>query len=142
MKLILASDHAGFALKEAIKDSLTEHELIDVGTYDDSRCDYPDFGTAAANALIEEEADFGILVCGSGIGISIAANRNPKIRCALARSEVDAELSRQHNDANMIALGERLTSKEDAILIVQRFLTTEFEGGRHADRVEKLGATS
>lgn len=142
MKLILASDHAGYKLKEHLKSFLEEHELIDVGTYDDSRCDYPDFGIKAANAFLEEKADFGILICGSGIGISIAANRNPKIRCALARCEEDAQLARQHNDANMIALGERFTSPQDAVLIVQRFLTTEFEGGRHTKRVEKLGNCS
>lgn len=139
MKLLLASDHAGFALKEKIKAYLEEHELIDIGCYSEERCDYPDFGFKAAEEYIAQEADFGILICGSGIGISIAANRNPQIRCALARSVEDAKLAREHNDANMIALGERLTSAPDAIEIIQTFLTTDFEGGRHQIRVEKLG---
>ena len=88
------------------------------------------------------EADFGILVCGSGIGISIAANRNPKVRCALCHNEETAQLARQHNDANMLAIGSRIVPKEVALEIVQAFLTSEFEGGRHAERVAKLGKIS
>ena len=139
MKLILASDHAGFALKEQIKTALTDHEIIDIGCHSAERCDYPDFGFKAAEEFISQKADFGILVCGSGIGISIAANRNPAIRCALARSTEDATLARAHNNANMLALGERLTSATDAAQIVETFLNAKFEGGRHQERVEKLG---
>lgn len=138
MKLIIASDHAGFALKQAIKQAFLEHEIIDIGCDSAERCDYPDFGFKAAEEFIAQKADYGILVCGSGIGISIAANRNPDIRCVLARAPIDAELSRQHNDANMISLGERLTEPEVAIETIKTFLSTKFEGGRHSMRVEKL----
>lgn len=151
MKIILASDHAGFELKQAIKNYLKETvipaqagilpDIIDIGCDSAERCDYPDFGYKAAEEFITQNADFGILICGSGIGISIAANRNPQIRCALCRSEEDAKLARQHNDANMIALGERITDADTAQKIISVFLSTEFEGGRHQQRVAKLGQT-
>ncbi|PIR33138.1 MAG: ribose 5-phosphate isomerase B [Alphaproteobacteria bacterium CG11_big_fil_rev_8_21_14_0_20_44_7] len=137
-KIVFGSDHAGFKLKEKLKAFLEEHEMIDVGTDSEERADYPDFGYKAAEKVANGEADCGIIICGSGIGISIAANRNPKIRCALCRTPEDATLARQHNDANMLALGERLTDLHTAIDIVNAFLTTDFEGGRHAERVDKL----
>lgn len=138
MKIVLASDHAGFELKEQLKKTLAQHEILDVGTNSLDSVDYPDFGKAAADAIASGKAERGIIVCGSGIGISIAANRNPKVRAALCVTEEMAKLSRQHNDANVLALGARLSTPEQAISIVNTFLTTGFEGGRHAKRLEKL----
>lgn len=138
-KIVIASDHAGFALKEQIRAVFEELSIQDLGCHSDARVDYPDFGKKAADAVASGEADFGILVCGSGIGISIAANRNAKVRCANVHNLETAMLARQHNDANMISIGARIVDKELAVQIVQNFLTTEFEGGRHADRVAKLG---
>ena len=138
-KIVIASDHAGFMLKEYLRAIFEEQKFIDLGCYSEDRVDYPDFGKKAAEKIANGEADFGILVCGSGIGISIAANRNPKVRCALCHNVETAELARQHNDANMLAIGSRIVTKEDALEIVQAFLTAEFEGGRHAERVAKLG---
>lgn len=139
--IIIASDHAGFELKEFLKTSLNKHTFIDLGTDSDASVDYPDFGTKAAKAVAEGKADFGIVICGSGIGISIAANRNPKIRCALCLNEEMARLARQHNDANIIALGSRFTKQIEALNLVTAFLNTPFEGGRHEKRVEKLGTS-
>lgn len=137
--IIIASDHAGFELKEFLKSSLNRHTFIDLGTDSDKSVDYPDFGKAAAKAVAEGKADFGIVICGSGIGISIAANREPKVRCALCLNENMARLARQHNDANMLALGARFTNNIEALSIVTEFLNTKFEGGRHEGRVKKLG---
>lgn len=139
-KIVLASDHAGFELKEKLKNILDGYEVIDLGTNSAASVDYPDFGKAAADAIAAGKAEAGVLICGSGIGISIAANRNPKIRCALCQTEEAAKLSRQHNNANALAIGARLVSEETAKNIVTAFLTTEFEGGRHQGRVEKLSA--
>lgn len=138
-KIVLGSDHAGFELKEKIKKHLGEvYEIIDVGTNSNDSVDYPDFGKAAAEAIASGKAELGVVVCGSGIGISIAANRNPKIRCALCTTDEMARLSRQHNNANMLALGARIVPEPINIGILEAFLATEFEGGRHAKRVEKL----
>ena len=137
-KIVIASDHAGFSLKETLKQKLGAYEFIDVGTTGTKSCDYPDFGYAAAEKVASGEARFGIVVCGSGIGISIAANRNKAVRCALCVNEAMAKLARQHNDANMLALGARLTKPEEAVKIAQTFLNTAFEGGRHQTRVDKL----
>lgn len=139
MKIVIASDHAGFELKEALKSQLAEYEVIDLGCDSTERCDYPDFGSAAAEKIAKNEADYGIIICGSGIGISIAANRIAGARAALCTTEEMAQLARQHNNANILALGARLTSPEEAAKITQAFLNTEFEGGRHTKRVEKLG---
>ena len=140
MKIVIASDHAGFELKEFIKQSFKDVQFIDVGTNSKDSCDYPDFGFAAAKKIASGEVETGIVICGSGIGISIAANREPKVRCALCVSEEMAKLARQHNDANVLALGARLVTKSEAIIIVEAFLDTPFEGGRHEKRVEKLSA--
>jgi ribose 5-phosphate isomerase B len=134
MKIIIASDHAGFELKEFLK---KHFECIDLGTNSLESVDYPDFGKKAA-AEVAKGDSVGIIICGSGIGISIAANRNPKARAALCLTAEMAKLARQHNDANILALGARLTTPEEALEIVKTFLATPFEGGRHQKRVEKL----
>lgn len=140
-KIALAADHAGIRLKAKIVEFLKNegYEVIDLGTHTEDRVDYPDYGYKLAEAVANGEAPFGIGICGSGIGISIAMNRNPKIRAALCHDVTSAKLSRQHNDANILALGERLIGPDVALECVKAFLATEFEGGRHAGRVEKLG---
>jgi len=136
----IASDHAGFILKSLLKDDLTEagHAVIDLGTNGTESVDYPDFGFAMGEAIASGDAEFGVLVCGSGIGISIAANRNPAVRAAVVSNGLTAQLSRQHNDANVICFGERLIGSEVARDAMKVFLATEFEGGRHARRVDML----
>lgn len=139
--IALASDHAGYALKALLVDELRAagHEVLDLGPANEDRVDYPDYGAALAAAIADGRASRGIAICGSGIGISMAANREPKVRCALVTSGLMAQLARQHNDANCIALGARLTGVDAARDCVKEFLETEFEGGRHAGRVAKLG---
>ena len=139
LKVAIGSDHAGYNLKEFIKDSF-KVKWIDVGTTNaKDSVDYPDFGYAVAEAVAEGDAEFGIAICGTGIGISIACNRNPEIRAALCTDSTMARLTRQHNDANVLCMGERLIGTEVALDIVKTFLETEFEGGRHQRRVDKLG---
>lgn len=141
MKISIGSDHAGFELKEQLKSLIEEmgYEVLDEGTHSTDSVDYPDFGKAVGERVANKEADYGVLVCGSGIGISIAANRINGVRCALVNETLSAKLSRTHNDANVVALGARLIGKEMAEEIVRVFLSTEFAGGRHANRVNKLG---
>lgn len=141
-KILIASDHAGFQLKQALKDSFKDGgvEWIDLGTNSEESVDYPDYGAKLAKAIADGQAPFGVVVCGSGVGISIAANRNPAVRCVLCQDETTARLSRQHNDANVIAFGGRLIGVETAKACLNVFLTTPFEGGRHAKRVEKLSS--
>ena len=137
--IILASDHAGFLLKEEIKKFFNRENIIaiDVGCHSREQVDdYPDF--AKAGKVLEDSRNVGIYVCGSGIGMSMVANRNPKIRAALCRDENMASLARRHNDANVLCLSGRYTSKRQAIKIVKVFLTTDFEGGRHARRIKKF----
>lgn len=140
MKISIGSDHAGFELKEHIKKYLEEkgHELIDEGTNSLDSVGYPDFGKAVGERVSSKDADFGVVVCGSGIGISIAANKVQGIRCARVSEPLSAKLSRKHNDANVVALGARLIGTTMAEEIVDEFLNTEFEGGRHSNRVCKL----
>lgn len=137
----LASDHAGYALKAALVDQVRAlgHDVLDLGPDGEASVDYPDYGTALADAIAAGRADTGIAICGSGIGISIAVNRNPAVRCALVTSGLMARLARQHNDANALALGSRIIGIETARDCVEAFLATPFEGGRHAARVAKLG---
>ncbi len=138
--IILASDHAGYPLKEEIKKFFNKENIIaiDVGCYSKEQLDdYPDFAKAANNKVIEDPRNVGIYICGTGIGMSIVANRNPKIRAALCRDEKFASLSRRHNDANVLCLSGRFTNARKAIKIVKVFLTTEFEGGRHSRRIKK-----
>ena len=138
--IAVASDHAGFDLKEILKRDLQEAglEVLDLGTNSTQSVDYPDFGTAMADAVASGRAAKGVVVCGTGIGISIAANRNPKVRAALVHDVTSARLSRQHNDANVVAFGQRLIGTETAREALKVFLDTRFEGGRHAGRVAKL----
>ena len=138
--IYLASDHAGCVLKGIVHAHLRArgHTLIDLGSKGDVSVDYPDFGVKLAMALHDDDQAFGIAICGSGVGISIAVNRFSWIRAALVSSPEAARLSREHNDANVLALGERLIVPDLAIACVDKFLTTEFEGGRHQRRVDKL----
>jgi ribose 5-phosphate isomerase B len=134
----IASDHAGYNLKEFIKDSF-KINWIDLGTHNDkTSVHYPDYGYAVAEAVAEGEAEYGIAVCGTGIGISMAVNRHPAIRAAVCTDATMARLTREHNNANVLCLGERLTGTEIALDIVKTFFETEYEGGRHSIRVDKL----
>ena len=138
--IAIASDHAAIALKATLVAWLRDegHDVIDLGPADGTSVDCPDYGYKLANAIAAGEAGKGIALCGSGVGISIAVNRNPACRCALVSEPVSAALSRQHNDANVVALGARLTGEDMAKACITAFLTTEFEGGRHQRRVDKL----
>lgn len=140
MKISIGADHAGYPLKEHVRKYLEEkgHEVLDMGTKTIDSVDYPDYGKAVGNSVASGETEYGVVVCGSGIGISIAANKVPGIRCALVNEPLSAELSRRHNDANVIAMGARLIGNEMAERLVDVFLSTEFEGGRHCGRVEKI----
>jgi len=138
--IAIASDHAGFDLKEILKGELAAMgcEVIDLGTDGRESVDYPDFANALASAITDGRAERGVLVCGSGIGIAIAANRHSGIRAAPCHDETSARLARQHNDANVLALGARLTGVDVAKDCLRTFMTTEFAGGRHSRRVAKL----
>ena len=140
--IALACDHGALELKEAIKAHLEQQGLSykDFGTYTKDSCDYPDFGAAAARAVASGECEKGIVCCTTGIGISIAANKIKGVRCALLHDHMSARLTRQHNDANMMALGAAVTPPMMALELVDIFLRTEFEGGRHQRRVDKLSA--
>ena len=140
MKIALAADHAGFALKTDLAEWLREsgHDLLDLGTIGPESVDYPDFGARLGRAVASGDATRGIAICGSGIGIAIAANRNPGCRCAQVNEPLSASLARTHNDANAIALGARLIGIDMAKACVTAFLSTEFEGGRHQRRVDML----
>ena len=140
MKIAIASDHAAFALKGKLADWLREvgHEVVDLGPDGTASVDYPDYGYKLGQYIAAGEAQFGIAACGSGIGISIAVNRIPAARCALVSEPLSARLARDHNDANVIALGARLIGIEMAKACVETFLATPFGGERHARRVDKL----
>src|SRR6266852_4348722 len=139
-RIAIGSDHAGFLVKETIRKYLQAagYAIDDQGTSSEDSVDYPDYGKAVGELVASKGADLGIAVCGSGIGISIAANKVPGIRAALAHDVVTARLAREHNDANVLALGGRIVSPEVAIEIVQTFLTTAYLGGRHQRRVDKI----
>lgn len=138
-KIAIAADHAGFELKEYLKEQLkSKFEIMDYGTHSLDSVDYPDFVHPAASSIENKENELGILVCGSGQGVSITANKHQQIRCALCWMPELAALARQHNDANMISLPARFIAKELALEIVDKFLTTDFEGGRHQNRVNKI----
>lgn len=141
-KIAIASDHAGFAMKEALKESFKDSDVewVDLGAYTEESVDYPDYGYKMGEAIATGQVETGVLVCGSGVGISIAANRNPAVRCVLCNDETTARLSRQHNDANVIAFGGRLIGIEIAKACLKTFLATPFEGGRHAKRIDKLSS--
>jgi ribose 5-phosphate isomerase B len=136
----LANDHAGFDLRQILKDELESMKriVVDLGVDGADPVDYPDFGYAMAHALREGRVHKGVLICGSGVGISIAANRYPEVRAALVHDALGARLARQHNDANVICFGGRMIGAEVARDCLRVFLSTEFEGGRHCRRIEKL----
>ncbi|QQV77213.1 ribose 5-phosphate isomerase B [Sphingomonas aliaeris] len=140
MRIAIASDHAAFNLKAVLAAWLAGqgHDIVDLGPDSTDRVDYPDFGYRLANTVAAGDADRGVALCGSGIGISIAVNRNPAIRCALVGEPLSAALAREHNDANVIAMGARLTGEDMAKVCITAFLTTDFAGGRHSARVDKL----
>lgn len=140
MKIALASDHGGFELKETVKGHLLERniEVIDLGTNSTESVDYPAYGTLCGETVVAGKADAGIVVCGTGIGISIAANKVKGVRCGLCTSVEMAHLTKQHNNANVLALGGRTTEPKLALEIVDEWLDTEFEGGRHQRRVDML----
>lgn len=140
MNIVIGSDHGGFHLKNRlipVIDSLG-HQLTDVGCFDDGSVDYPDFAEQVAQKVMAKEADLGILICGTGIGMSIAANRHMAIRAAVCHDEYTAEMSRLHNKANVLCIGERVLDPEAAEKIVKVWLSTEFEGGRHQRRIDKF----
>ncbi len=139
--IAIGADHAGLELKTALKKDLADmgFETSDLGTGDTSPVDYPDVGNAVAAAVASGKAARGVLICGTGIGMSIAANRHSGVRAALCHDQTSAEMARRHNDANVLALGARSTETETARACLRAFLATAFEGGRHTRRVEKLG---
>lgn len=140
MRIAIASDHAAYELKAVLADWLRAegHDVADLGTNGPESVDYPDYGYRLASAIADGSAERGVALCGSGIGISISANRNPACRCALVSEPLSAKLSREHNDANVLALGARLTGIDMAKACIAAFLTTDFAGDRHARRVDKL----
>lgn len=140
MKLAIGSDHGGYELKEYIKKHLEKKgiEFVDCGTDSDESVDYPEFGHKVAEAIKEGKCDRGIVVCGTGIGISISANKVPGIRCALCSDCYSARMSREHNNANVLALGARVIGQDLALEIVDTWVKAEFEGGRHERRVNKI----
>ena len=142
IKVAFASDHGGYALKQFLISQLKDRvEVVDCGTNDaTTSVDYPDFAEAGCQKVLSGECKYAILVCGTGIGISIAANKMNGIRCALCHNEYEAEMTRRHNNANCCALGGRVTGDQLALNIVNRFLDTEFEGGRHQKRIDKIAA--
>ena len=142
MKVAFASDHGGRGLRLFLQEraGANGYTVVDLGTESDASVDYPDFAKIGCEAVLSGRADCCVLICGTGIGISIAANKMKGIRCALCSSEYDAEMARKHNNANALALGGRTTGPEVASSILLRFLATEFEGGRHATRLEKIKA--
>jgi len=144
MKFYIATDHAGYALKEFTKNYVRElgHEIVDLGPENADRVDYPDFAKKCADAVIEDEGSFGILICGTGIGISIAANKVAGIRAALCHDAYTAAATRAHNDANILCFGERVVGKGVLESMLDAFCATEFEGGRHIGRVGKIEVCS
>lgn len=140
MRIAIACDHAAVSLKDELRDWLSGegHDMLDLGTHGPDSVNYPDYGRRLADAVASGDAERGIALCGSGIGISIAVNRNPGLRCALVSEPLSASLARQHNDANAIAMGARVIGPEMARACITAFLSTDFLGGRHAARVDML----
>ena len=140
MRIAIGSDHAGFALKEKLRQRLSAsgHEVLDFGTSSEESCDYPDFAQAVAREVAAEHSDRGLLVCSTGIGMAMAANKVAGVRAAQGEREDEVRLTRQHNDANVLTLGARHLDEDRAMELVSVFLETEFQGGRHARRVAKI----
>ncbi|MBI3329781.1 MAG: ribose 5-phosphate isomerase B [Nitrospinae bacterium] len=143
-QIAIASDHAGFRLKESVKTWLADrsYSVLDLGTHTEESCDYPDFAAALAQALAAGKAGRGILICGTGVGMSMAANKFPHIRAAVCHDPTTARLSREHNDANVLAMGGRITGEAVAFDILDVWLRTAFAEGRHSPRVAKINALS
>jgi len=141
-RFAIGSDHAGFELKNALADHLRHlgHDVNDLGTHSDERVDYPDYGAAVGRAVADGSAELGVCVCGSGIGIAIAANKVPGVRAATVHDVTSGRLAREHNDANVICIGERLTGPQVALDTLDAFIGASFEGGRHTGRVAKIDA--
>ncbi|MDD3603333.1 MAG: ribose 5-phosphate isomerase B [Sulfurovum sp.] len=139
-RFYIATDHAGFEIKEFVKDYVRSlgHEIIDLGPDSPQRVDYPDYAKKCAHAVLKDPGSFGILVCGTGIGISIAANKVPGIRAGLCHDAYTAQMTRAHNDANILCFGERVVGKGVIESMIDAFCQTQFEGGRHAERVGKI----
>jgi ribose 5-phosphate isomerase B len=142
MKIALGADHAGFELKNHIKQYLADRGISveDKGTLSNDSCDYPDYARAVAEEVVQHRANFGILVCGTGIGMSMAANKVPGIRAAHVTTDFEAQMAREHNDANVLTLGARVVAEPAALHIVDTWLNTQFAGGRHQKRVDKIMA--
>ena len=140
MKIAFGSDHAGFEYKQDLMAHARElgHEVIDLGTYTKDSCDYPVYGKAVATAVANGEADRGILVCGTGFGISLAANRVKGIRCVNASEELTVKMSRHHNNSNMLSIGARVVGPDKAVSLMDTFLTEEFDGARHQRRIDLI----
>ncbi|HEY3225977.1 MAG TPA: ribose 5-phosphate isomerase B [Planctomycetota bacterium] len=140
MKVAIGSDHAGFAAKQALVAALKKmgHSVVDLGTDSAEPCDYPDFAAQVGRAVASQEAERGILICGTGMGMGMAANKIPGVRAAVVTNEYTAEMSRHHNDANILCLGARVLTPEKIQELTQIFLAAHFEGGRHAGRVDKI----
>lgn len=140
MKIVLAADHGGYELKEAIQKDLVlaGYQIVDVGCFSNDSVDYPDFVEKAVERIVAGECQMGVLVCGTGIGVSMAANRHRNIRAANCSNIYTAKMSREHNDANVLCLGARVLEPSDAIAMVRVWLTTEFTGGRHTTRIAKF----
>ena len=140
MKIAFGCDHGGFIYKEAVINYLKNsgHEVVDFGTFSEDSCDYPDYATKVTNAVVTKDCNYGVLICGTGIGMSIVANKVKGIRCAHVTDEFSAEMTRRHNNANVLALGARISKMEDCLKFVEIFLNTPFDGGRHQTRVSKI----
>lgn len=140
MKIVFGCDHGGFTVKEEVFKYFSEknYDVKDFGTFSSDSCDYPDIAEAVSEYLASGQADFGVLICGTGIGMSISANKVKGIRCAHVHDLFSAEMTRRHNDSNIIALGARISSANDIVAFIDKFLNTPFDGGRHAVRVEKI----
>ena len=140
MRIAMGNDHVAVAMKQTIKEYLTEkgHEILDFGTHTEERCDYPVYGEKVARAVMAKEADCGILICGTGVGISLAANKVPGIRAVVCSEPYSAMLSKQHNNTNILAFGARVIGEEMAKMIVDSWLSATFEGGRHQNRIDLI----
>lgn len=142
MKIAMACDHGGLRLKNVLKADLEKngHEVEDFGTYTEDSCDYPDFAAQAAKAVASGQCDRGVVVCGTGIGVSITANKVKGIRCALCHDVFSAKATRQHNDSNMLAMGQRVIGEGLALEILHAWMSNDYEGGRHDARIQKMMA--
>ena len=140
LKIAIGSDHAGFHLKNLIVSHFKSADFNDVGTYSEESCDYPDYALSVGRAVISGGADFGVVICGTGIGASVAVNKVKGIRAALCLNEFMAEKSRQHNNANVLVLGAKVTGDDLALSIMEKWLAASFEGGRHQTRIDKISA--